>query len=581
MNGRVICDPDDRYTQDDVNHYLEDIHMVLEDARKKGKANLDAVERYLCQHDLYYLGLFILDIRKMYSEKIRALDGSETEIFHPWLYNRCREVEARPDFCVDIWAREHFKSTIITLLKSVQDILCNPEVAICIYSYNSRLAHKFVRQIREAMENNRLKELFPDIIPEDTKTGKYRTKDDYGKEQEKKFQWSDENFTVKRKTGRKEPTVSGYGLVTGQPTGMHFDILVYDDCVTPDSVRTQGQNEYTTEQWKMSLNTGSGESVRVRIIGTRYDERDTYFHILNPLYQQKGVMGGSKYQLRVYPCMKPDGTPVLYTKEYLEDKRITMVGIVFAAQMMCDPKQSTNFRFDEEWISPRCSQKKVYDERGRYNWYIFVDPANSKSKRSDYTAMVVIGAGEDGKYYLADGIRDKLSLSERIDKIFGLVQKWSDGPTMPKVFWEQSGLSSDTEMLSVAMRERNFFFPLMAMTTKPRLMFDPRMSPGGSLKEQRIMSLEPLFRNYRIVIAEEIPQVNYQGILENVASKFIDDEYLTFPFGDHDDFFDALSRIADAETGPMIVFPRSFAKKRIASSQKQYEIVMNDDYIPF
>ena len=584
MNGRVVCDPDDRFTQEDVNHYLEDIGMVLEEARKESPAALKETERYLCRNDLYYLGLFILGIDKMYSEKVTAPDGTVTEVFHPWLFNRCREVQERPDFCVDIWAREHFKSTIITLLKSVQDILNNPEVAICIYSYNSRLAHKFVRQIREAMENNHLKELFPDIIPEETHVGKYKAEDEFGRVQEKKFQWSDENFTVKRKTGRKEPTLSGYGLVTGQPTGMHFDILVYDDCVTPDSVRTQGQNEYTTEQWKMSLNTGSGESVKVRIIGTRYDERDTYFHILNPLYAQKGILGGSKYKLRVYPCKKPDGTTVLYTPEYISDKQTTMIGIVFAAQMMCDPKQSTNFRFQEEWLGVRFDANEVFRNRQSYNWYIFVDPANTKSKRSDYTAMVVVGTGPDGKYYVADGIRDKLSLSERMDKIFMLVTKWSHDNVIPRVFWEQSGLSADMEMLRREMEDRKFFFPLYAMTTKPRVSFDPRMSSAGGLKEQRILALEPLFRNYRIQLAQTIPVVNYLGQQEDVIQKFVDDEYLTFPFGDHDDFLDALSRIADAETGPMLTFPRSikklesrFGTKKLPSEYQIHEA----EYVPF
>lgn len=581
MEGKVVFDPDDRFTQDDVNAYLKDIAEMLAEASKQGSEALNQVERYLCQNDIYYLGLFILGIQKMYSENVNG-----TEVFHPWIFNRCREVQADPNFHVDIWAREHFKSTIITLLKTVQDILNNPEIAICIYSYNSTIAKKFVRQIREALEINRLKELFPDIIPEDTKVGKYKAKDEYGREQVKKFTWSDENFTVKRKTGRKEPTVSGYGLVTGQPTGMHFDILVYDDVVTPDSVKTQTQNEYTTAQWQMSLNTGSGESVLVRVIGTRYAERDTYFHILNPMYKEKNVLGNSKYTLRKKPCMKPDGTTVLYTKEYISNKKNTMHGFVFASQMMCDPQESNAFKFSEEWLRRRCDQQNVWENRENYNWMIIVDPANSKGKHSDFTSMVVVGAGSDRNYYIADGVRDKLNLTERVDKIFGLVERWEVNGRPPIVVWEQSGLLSDMEILRKEMSDRNYFFSLKAATTKPRLFADQRMS-GVPLKEARIQATEPLFSKDRIILATEVIQYNYLGQRENIMQSFIDNEYLPYPFVDHDDFFDALSRIADAETGPLLVFPRSKKEERskllLEAKRRAVDAwaVDADGYIPF
>ena len=578
MKGIVTGDPNDRYTQDDVVEYISSVNKLLQEADETGSR--DSVERTLILNDIYYLGLFILNIDKMYSETV-----GDTIVFHPWIFNRCREVQEDPDFHIDIWAREHFKSTIITLLKTVQDILRDPEIAICIFSYNQKIASKFVSQIKNALENKRLRQLFPDIIPEDTGSGKYTYIDDEGSRRSQKFSWSSVALTVKRKTGRKEPTVSGYGLVTGQPTGMHFDMLIYDDVVTPDYVRTSEQNRYTTEQFTMSLNTGSGENVRVRIIGTRYSLYDTYFHIMNPKYASEGVMGGSKYSLRCYPCRTMSGDPVLYTSEYLETKRSVMVSFVYDSQMMCDPQFSSDIGFNEDWIAERCNADEIYGDRDSYNFYIIVDPANTKNNKSDFTAMVVVAVNGDGRYYIPDIVRDKMSLSERISSLMSLVNRWTTSHGRPEVFYEQSGLSSDMEVIRGMMEAKRYWFTIHSMGTKPRVTLDPRAGSGaGSLKVNRILALEPLFRGYRIVLADSCVKVNWNGREEDMMASFVMDEYMKFPISnDHDDMLDALSRIADAETGPLIIAPAKKSIQRITMKQRMidYDEYVDTDYIPF
>lgn len=127
---------------------------IIQEYNKKGQSEeLRQWMRYMVQNDIFFLAVFVCD---------------REDINRDWLYDRCNEVQRNPDGYLDIWAREHYKSSIITWLKTMQDILINPEERICIYSYNQTLAKSFVAQIKTELETNwTLKWLFPEILWED------------------------------------------------------------------------------------------------------------------------------------------------------------------------------------------------------------------------------------------------------------------------------------------------------------------------------------------------------------------------------------------------------------------------------
>ena len=117
--------------------------------------------RLLCRTDLYFLLRYIL---------------KRADAQREWIFDRCREIQASPNGHIDIWSREHYKSTIITFAKTIQDVLSShgddplpewggKELTVGIFSFNRPSAKKFLRQIKIEFESNsELKELFPDIL---------------------------------------------------------------------------------------------------------------------------------------------------------------------------------------------------------------------------------------------------------------------------------------------------------------------------------------------------------------------------------------------------------------------------------
>lgn len=425
-----------------------------------------------------------------------------------WLYDRCREVEANPDGYLDLWAREHYKSTIITFGKSLQDILINPEITIGIFSHTRPIAKGFLDQIKRELETNDfLKEYFDDVL--------------YEKPESQSERWSlDSGLIVKRSTNPKEATLEAWGLVDGQPTSKHFSLLVYDDVVTRESVTTPEQIKKVTEAWELSINLGA-EGGRKRYIGTRYHANDTY----------RIMMERGSVIKRIHTATdtgKLEGNPVLLSKDSLMQKRRDMGPYTFGSQMLQDPVADKAMGFREEWLK----FTNGVPEHNGWNIYLLVDPASKRKKTNDYTVMEVIGLAPDNNYYLLDAIRDRLNLTKRTDKVFELHEKWQ--PSV--VGYEQYGMQSDIEHIQFVMEQRNYRFNIIEV--------------GGQMpKEDRIQRLIPIYEQGRFYMPKQLIYIDSEGRVRDYVKLFIEDEFLSFPVSTHDDMLDCRSRIVDPTLG--------------------------------
>lgn len=475
---------------------------------------------------------------------------------HPWLYARCREVEAEPDGCLDLWAREHYKSTVITFAGIIQEIVRDPEITIGIFSHTKPVARKFLLQIKQELEANaELKAVYSDVF--------------YSDPRNESSKWSEEKgIVVKRKSNPKEATVEAHGLVDGQPTGAHFMLRVYDDVVTRESVSTPDQVNKTTSAWELSDNLGArGPDGRSRAwhVGTRYSFADTYQVII-----ERGAL-----KVRVYPATDnglPGGNPVLLTPEAWADKKLKQGPATIACQMLQNPAAGNEAMFRKEWLS-------FIDIRpATLNVYIMVDPAHSKKKGSDNTAMAVVGVDAGGNRYLLDGYRHKMGLKERWEALRGLRKVWmaQPGVQMVKCGYERYGMQADLEYFEEQMQKDKEAFEITELNWT---------SDGAQAKDDRVQRLQPDFQSKKFYLArlctrrdesgnevtfetanqkkvreqgqgfrifKPVMRRDHEGNVYGLNKGFLE-EYLTYPFSAKKDLIDATSRLYDMEPVPPII----------------------------
>lgn len=460
-------------------------------------SQLQQLTRSLGERDLFYL-------------LTRILDRDDARI--QWVLDRCDEYQADPDGYLDLWAREHYKSSIITFAGIIFGLINDPERTYGIFSFTRPIAKSFLRQIKQEMESNeKLKALWPEIF--------------WKNPQKDSPKWSEnDGIQVIRKGNPKEASVEAWGLVDGQPAGPHFTDLHYEDIVNGDAVRTPGMLQKVEEAFQNSLNLGTREGRR-RAVGTPWHYADAYHTII-----ERKIMKVRKYPGTVDGTL--EGKPVLLTREQLVKKYEDMGPYIFGCQILLNPIAENLQGFREEWL-----RFWKADRTTGLNLYLLCDPASEKKKESDYTTFILVGLGSDRNYYIVNWIRDRLSLTQKANVLF----KWHQMYHPIVVGYEQYGMQADIAHFEDRMERSNYRFSIVPL--------------GGTLKKfDRIGRLVPLFASGRVYLPEMAPYTQYDKTTIDVTKAFINDEYLSHPYEAHDDLLDALSRILDDDLGA--VFPQ-------------------------
>lgn len=460
-----------------------------------------SVWRNVILNDLWFIVYFILGEGK-----------NSPRANHPFIVKACQEVQEGPaSDTLDLWAREHFKSSVITVAETIQYSLKYPDKSTCIFSYARPVAKKFLFEIKSVFENSRmLKACFPDVI--------------WDNPESQAPIWSlDDGLILNRKGTRKEPTIMAAGLVEGMPTGMHYDRMIFDDIVTEDIATSVEVMEKVKLKFDSAQNLGTDGGVH-RVIGTYYHHNDPLVYIAGKKDMDDGVT--PEYHLRLKPATdngEASGKPVLLSAERFKKLKGTAT---FNCQQLLNPTPIGTRKLDSSML------QEIDREDIPSNLYRFmmVDPAG---EGEDSWGMFVCGVepvvDEIGasNVYILDCVIDNLQISHAIEMATKMYMR---NGIVEQIGVEKTGLSTMETHIANALKSMG---RRISVEDKTLVL----LKPAGRAKVTRIENALawPLL-NSKIFISNSVPAM-YKGVLKQEMDQF--------PFGKHDDGIDALSYLYD------------------------------------
>lgn len=397
----------------------------------------------------------------------------------------------------------------------------SPGTRVLGVSYAHRLSEKIAYKQRLLMESEWYKNLFINVDLDHNQSQK-------------------SSFMTKQGGGRFSTSVGG------TLTGEGGNYLILDDPMNPDEalsdIKRINGNDWVDQAIYSRLNDPAED--KIVVIMQRLHDADTTGHLLKkegwvilklPAETKKEIvvsLGDKEWR---YTGLLQENR---LSRDVLNELQENMGNYAYAGQYLQEPVPLGGGEFKQDYVNYYLSSE--LNVRGM-NIYITVDPATSKKKTSDYTAMCVWALGADNNYYIIDGLKERLNPTERINKLFDLHKKWNEkSGKPPKVGYERYGMMSDTHYIEQKQKDESYRFPL-------------REIHSGMQKEERIRRLVPPMEQGRIWLPSDLYYKNHKGLPVNFMSDIVEQEMLLFPFAAHDDFLDAMSMIFDVGA----IFPKS------------------------
>ena len=425
--------------------------------------------------------------------------------------------------------RGHMKSHMIAVWCAWY-VTRNPETTILYTSATDDLANSQLYAIQLILDSPIYRKYWPEMIHEQPNM---------------REKWSATEIIVdhpKRKEfGVRDATVAARS-VGSNTTGLHCDVLVFDDVVVPKNAYTDDGRQKVAAAYSQFSSVKNPGSI-VKAVGTRYHPRDIYSAMiemeLEDVDDEGNVIGANKVYDVIQRSVIEDEQFIWPREQHPRSKKwygfdrkvlakikvdYTSVGenAQFFAQYYNDPNDPTSERiatskFQYYDRSHLTYENQVYRINGKsIAVYAAADLAYTTGDKSDFTAIVVIGIDKDGLIYVLDLVQFRTDKYEKIyQEMMSLWEKWR----FKKIRIEtQAGANLVATYVKDQSRREGKSF-----------MIDATPSPPDKKKHERIAAiLEPRYENNTVWHTRG----GYTAILE---------DQLVLARPDHDDLKDALA----------------------------------------
>jgi predicted phage terminase large subunit-like protein len=396
--------------------------------------------------------------------------------------------------------RNHLKTSMVTIGKTIQYILRNPNVRVLIANQVWDMSRKMLSEIKGQLEISNLPKVF----------GEFRSES-----------WNQDAIVVRGRTkALKEPTILTTGI-EAETTGGHFDVIILDDLVGHQNCQTPEQREKAKRFRRSMINLLEPGGVLIEV-GTRWHLDDTFSEVfekeseyydimIRKVIENGRIIFPKKFNQAWNPTTKTFSQVPYTCMDFIDHLKKSMTPAEFAAQYLNNPIDEENQLFKPAYF-------KYYDRRPeRLYISMTLDPAISEKQAADYFAINVCGMDENYNIYVLDTLKGHWKVSEQVDNIFSMYEKWKPSAVGLEVIAYQKALKG---WLEEKMRQRGVHFPITELKRNT-----------NESKEFRIKAMEPFYREGKVFHASWM--------------KGLEEELLTFPKGKHDDEIDALASQLD------------------------------------